>query len=307
MRAADEEAVYDPQSGEEIGMIPVHGDAVARFRGRVPGLRTSRLMAIVCLLAGGTAAADPGPGSDGFTRPGPTDPAPLRFQTATEIPFALPGFAREPDAGFVWRTMPVDYDARGPLAESIRRDLGPGLLQRYQNILTEESMRRQRRNPQVFFPGEREIAIDEDLALASARYHAERIFGSTHNEILSRTLDHLVERSENLSALNERIRGIDFGIRTQATDPVAGAEAPGRRRTQDPLRINMIVSNKPRVEIKARLAGGTKASLLIPLASPGVRATISRQLLPGVRGALRAGYEDLGDEVWVAADLRFSF
>ena len=209
---------------------------------------------------------------------------------------------------------PTGYDARAMLADAQRQAARPSLLKLYRDALMTETRRSMRRDPSLFwvesFDNAAGADIHEGFTMNRVRKSAEKIFGEAHQELLAGALNHLIETSEPLSALNRKIRGIDFRVRADASRsdilPFDG-ENSSRSGRRDDTNVSFVVSNHPRLAMETRLPGRIKASVELPLLSPGIRTTFSRSFTGTMRGTLSMGVEDMGENYWVSAGLRCGF
>ena len=205
------------------------------------------------------------------------------------------------------------YDARAMLADAQRQAARPSLLKLYRDALMTETRRSMRRDPSLFWVESFDDAvganIHEGIPMNRMRKSAEKIFGEAHQELLAGALNHLIETSEPLSALNRKIRGIDFRVRADASRsdilPFDG-ETSSRSDRRDDTNVSFVVSNHPRLAMETRL-GRIKTSVELPLLSPGIRTTFSTSFTSTMRGTLSMGVEDMGEDYWVSAGLRCGF
>ena len=205
------------------------------------------------------------------------------------------------------------YDARAMLADAQRQAARPSLLKLYRDALMTETRRSMRRDPSLFWVESFDNAVGADIhegfTMNRVRKSAEKIFGEAHQELLAGALNHIIETSEPLSALNRKIRGIDFRVRADGSrsdiSPFDG-ETSSRSGRRDDTNVSFVVSNHPRLAMETRL-GRIKASVELPLLSPGIRTTFSTPFTSTMRGTLSMGVEDMGEDYWVSAGLRCGF
>jgi len=242
---------------------------------------------------------------------GSDDLDPINWRSSDPVHFsgirALPG-----GDGSALGFQAIGYDPRAMLMNAQREAVGPSLMKMYRDALMQETRRSMRRDPSLFwnesFDGV-DADIHEGFTMHRARRSAEKIFGEAHQELLADALNHLIETTEPLNALNRRIRGVDFNVRAAGSQTMMpfDIDAPSRDARRPSTKVSFVVSNKPRLEMERMLPGGIKASVEIPLASPGLRTTFSKQIAGSMRGTFGFGVEDMGEEYWVSAGLRCGF
>ncbi len=206
------------------------------------------------------------------------------------------------------------HDMRTMLANAQRQAAGPSLMKLYRDALMTETRRSMRRDASLFWLESFDDAVGADVhegfTMNRARRSAERIFGEAHQELLAGALNHVIETSEPLNALNSRIRGIDFNVRAGASRSDISrfdSEVSSRSGRRDATNVSFVVSNKPRLTMETRLPGRIKASVEVPLLSPGLRTTFTRPFTSAMRGTFSFGVEDMGEEYWVSAGVRCGF
>jgi len=216
-----------------------------------------------------------------------------------------------PGAGLLGGHGAGAFDARAALADAHRQTAGPSLMKLYRDALMAETRRSMRRDPSLFWLESFEGAdadLHEGLTMHRARRSAERIFGEAHEELMADALNHVIETTGPLNALNARIRGVDFRVRAGSSrSTITYGDVPVREERREGTKVSFVVSNKPRLEMERLLPGNIKASVEIPLANPGLRTTFSRPIAGAMRGTLSFGVEDMGEEYWVSAGLRCGF
>lgn len=242
---------------------------------------------------------------------GSDDLDPINWRSSDPVHFsgirALPG-----GDGGALSFQAAGYDAKAMLMNAQREAAGPSLMKMYRDALMQETRRSMRRDPSLFWHESFDAVgadIHEGFTMHRARRSAEKIFGEAHQELLANALNHLIETTEPLNALNRRIRGVDFHVRAAGSQSMmlADMDAPSRGARQPSTKVSFVVSNKPRLEMERLLPGGIKASVEIPLASPGLRTTFSKQIAGSMRGTFSFGVEDMGEEYWVSAGVRCGF
>ena len=234
---------------------------------------------------------------------------PVAWRSSAPVRFSGLGPLQGPAGSLDFQA--AGYDARSMMMEAQRQAAGPSLMKMYRDALMQETRRSMRRDPSLFWQESFDAVgadIHEGFTMYRARRSAEKIFGEAHQDLLADALNHLIETSEPLNALNNRIRGVDFHVRAAGSQSALNdMDTPTRGPRRAPTKVSFVVSNRPRLEMERMLPGRIKASVEIPLASPGLRTTFSRQIAGSMRGTLSFGVEDMGEEYWVSAGVRCGF
>lgn len=236
------------------------------------------------------------------------NPDPINWRWSAPVHFSAGPF-RGPDGTLDFQA--AGQDARSMMMNAQRQAAGPSLMKMYRDALMQETRRSMRRDPSLFWLESFEgvgADIHEGFTMHRARRSAEKIFGEAHEELLADALNHLIETSEPLNALHNKIRSVDFHVRAAGSRSLpADMDAPSRGGRRPTTKVSLVVSNKPRLELERMLPGGIKASVEVPLASPGLRTTFSKHIAGAMRGTFAFGVEDMGDDYWVEAGLRCGF
>jgi hypothetical protein len=129
-------------------------------------------------------------------------------------------------------------------------------------------------------------------------------------------LENLVSEAPSLKAARDYIDGVQLdlmkggGVDFRSGEDGKVGDRPGqtdREGRHVSASFGLVVSSKPRVEMKTTLVGGIKARVEIPLGSTGIRTTFSRKLTSRVSGKLGAGIEDSGEDRWLSMGLEVKF
>ncbi|HET9480796.1 MAG TPA: hypothetical protein VFP98_03495, partial [Candidatus Polarisedimenticolia bacterium] len=149
---------------------------------------------------------------------------------------------------------------------------------------------------------------EEGFPERRAQRHAERIFEGAGERTLSIFVERLVGEAAALQAARAYLDGIRLDI---GKDGAVGVNTGKRsREAEAAASVSLIVLGKPRVEVRSTLPGDIRARLELPLldgVTSGARVSLSRQMNPGLRGTLGAGFEDSGRGSWVSAGVEVRF
>lgn len=188
------------------------------------------------------------------------------------------------------------------------------LLGRYRAALERESRRFLERNPSLLQVDAAEVVDGDGNPRRGLRRDATRIFQGANNRLLSEILEDALDETASLRSARACLAGVRFDVMSGRRTRV-GSSTPdqnprsnaGQPEDAAAASFSMIVVGRPRLEMRAELPGGIRASIEVPLASPGVRATLSRRFTSNLRGTLSAGVEDSGAEHWISAGMAVRF
>jgi hypothetical protein len=188
------------------------------------------------------------------------------------------------------------------------------LLGRYRTALERESRRFLERNPSLLQADATEIIDGDGNPRRGQRRDATRIFQGANNRLLSEILEDALDETVSMRRARACLEGVRFDVldggRMRMGSPTkdeGGRGAAGPSEDAVAASFSMIVIGRPRLEMRTDLPGGIRARIEVPLASPGVRATLSRRITSNLRGTLSAGVEDSGSERWISAGMAVRF
>ncbi|HZI93621.1 MAG TPA: hypothetical protein VFE84_05230 [Patescibacteria group bacterium] len=188
------------------------------------------------------------------------------------------------------------------------------LLGRYRSALERESRRFLEKNPSLLQTDATEVVDGDGNPRRGQRRDATRIFQGANNRVLSEILEDALDDTVSLRRARAFLDGVRFDVMSGGRMRMGSAarEEPARTgagQTQDSVAASfgLIVIGHPRLEMRTELPGGVRARIEVPLASPGIRATLSRRITSNLRGTLSAGVEDSGSERWISAGMAVRF